>query len=149
MLNLKTIYGDGTHQKASANKNKYKDDEVEIEAKSYDEELLKEINEEREKLGKKAYTGIEKVEKEFDEKTGEEIEVKQTKHIKVSKTDPESGYYHKGEHEKCFAYTHQAFSDGNGKIKKRQSDNSFKKYHFVNNLKWLDLIIFFTFYNNI
>lgn len=114
MLNLKTIYGDGTHQKASANKNKYEDTEVEIEAKSYDEELLKEINEEREKLGKKAYTSIEKVEREFDEKTGEEIEVKQAKHIKISKTDPESGYYHKGEHEKCFAYTHQAFSDGNG-----------------------------------
>ena len=68
MLNLKTIYGDGTHQKASANKNKYEDAEIEIEAKSYDEELIREINEERAKLGKKAYTSIEKVEKEFDEK---------------------------------------------------------------------------------
>lgn len=114
MLNMKTIYGDGTHQKASANKNKYEDKEVEIEAKNYDEELLKEINEERAKLNKKPFKNIEKVEKEYDEKTGEEIEVKKKKNIKSSTTDPDSGYYHKGEHEKCFACTHQAFSDGNG-----------------------------------
>lgn len=114
MLNMKTVYGDGTHQKASANKNKYEDKEVELEAKSYDEELLKEINRERAKLNKKPFTSIEKKELEFDSKTGEEIEVKKKKHIKVSKTDPESGNYHKGEHEKCFAYSHQAFSDGNG-----------------------------------
>lgn len=114
MLNMKTVYGDGTHQKASANKNKYEDVEIELEAKSYEEELLKEINKEREKLNKKPFKSIEKKELEFDEKTGEEIEVKKKKHIKVSKTDSESGNYHKGEHEKCFAYTHQAFSEGNG-----------------------------------
>ena len=114
MLDMKTVYGDGTHQKACANKNKYEDVEIELETKSYDKELLEEINKERAKINKKAFNSIEKVEKEFDEKTGEEIEVKKKKHIKVSKTDPESGNYHKGEHEKCFAYTHQAFSDGNG-----------------------------------
>ena len=81
MLNMKTVYGDGTHQKASANKNKYIDVEVELEAKSYDEELLKEINEERKNLNKKPFDSIEKIEKEFDEKTGEEIEFKKKKHI--------------------------------------------------------------------
>ena len=114
MLNMKTVYGDGTHQKANANKNKYEDLEVEIELKSYDEELLKEINEGRLKLNKKPFKSIEIIEKDFDEKTGEEIEVKKKKNIKSSTIDPDSGYYHKGEHEKCFAYTHQAFSDGNG-----------------------------------
>lgn len=114
MLNMKTVFGDGTHQKASANKNKYEDLEVEIEAKSYDEELLKEINEVRTKLNKKPFESIEKIEKDFDEKTGQEIEVKKKKNIKSSTTDPDSGYYHKGEHEKCFAYSHQAFSDENG-----------------------------------
>lgn len=44
MLKMKTVYGDGTHLKASANKNKYEDKEIELEAKSYDEKLLKEIN---------------------------------------------------------------------------------------------------------
>ena len=114
MLNMKTVFGDGTHQKASANKNKYEDLEVEIEAKSYDEELLKEINKVRAKLNKKPFDNIEKTEKDFDEKTGEEIEIKKKKNIKSSTIDPDSGYYHKGEHEKCFAYTHQAFSDENG-----------------------------------
>lgn len=114
MLNMKTVYGDGTHQKASANKNKYEDVEIELEAKAYDEELLKEINKEREKLNKEPFKSIEKKELEFDERTGREIEVKKKKHIKKSKTDPESGNYHKGEHEKCFVYTHQAFSEGNG-----------------------------------
>ncbi len=113
-LDLSTVYGDGTHQKACANKNKYEDKEVEIISKSYDEQLLKEINEERAKIGKKPFKTIEKTEIVFDEKTGEEKEVKKTKHIKQSITDPESGNYHKGEKEKCFAYTHQAFSDNNG-----------------------------------
>ena len=48
------------------------------------------------------------------ERAGEEIEVKKKKHIKVSTTDPDSGNYHKGEHEKCFAYSHQVFSEENG-----------------------------------
>jgi len=109
-----TVYGDGTHQKASANKNKYEDKEVEIETKWYSEELLKEINEEREKIGKKPFEQIEKTEIVFDEETGEEKEIKKTKHIKVSTTDPESGHFHKGEKEKSFAYVHQAFSDKNG-----------------------------------
>ena len=114
MVNMSTVFGDGTHQKANANKNKYNDVEVEIEAKSYDEQLLKEINVQREILNKKPFASIEKVEKDFDEITGEEIEIKKKKNIKTSTTDPDAGYYHKGEHEKCFAYTHQAFSDENG-----------------------------------
>ena len=32
----------------------------------------------------------------------------------MSKTDPESGCFHKGEKEKCFAYSHQTFCDRNG-----------------------------------
>lgn len=114
MVEMKIVFGDGTHQKASANKNKYQDVEVEIEAKSYDEQLLKEINELRKELKKKPFENIEKIERDFDEETGEEIEIKKKKHIKASITDPGAGYYHKGEHEKCFAYTHQAFSDENG-----------------------------------
>ena len=81
--NIKEVkFGDsieyiGTHQKASANKNKYQDIEVEIEAKTYDEQLLKEINEQRKKINKKPFDSIEKIEKDFDEITGEEIEVRQ------------------------------------------------------------------------
>ena len=113
-VDMETVFGDGTHQKANANKNKHKDVEVEIVKKAYEEAMLKEINEDRIKHGKKPLKDIEKTEVMFDEETGELIENVEKKHIKESLTDPESGCFHKGEKEKCFAYTHQAFSDKHG-----------------------------------
>ena len=92
-------------------KNKYKDVEVEIVKKVYEDAMLQEINEDRITHGKKPLKEIEKVEIMFDEETGEIKENINTKHIKESKTDPESGCFHKGENEKCFAYTHQTFCD--------------------------------------
>ena len=113
-IDMETVFEDGTHQKANANKNKHKDIEVEIVKKAYEEEMLKEINEDRIKHGKKPLKEILKTEIMFDEETGKIIENVETKHIKESKTDPESGCYHKGEKEKCFAYCHQTFCDKNG-----------------------------------
>jgi transposase len=65
-LDLDVVFGDSTHRKADANKNKSTDKEVEIEEKAYDEELLKEINEQRKKDGKKEYDSIVKKEMEFE-----------------------------------------------------------------------------------
>ena len=113
-VDMETVFGDGTHQKANANKNKHKDVEVEIVKKVYEDAMLKEINEDRIKHGKKPLKSIEKAEIMFDEETGEIIENVETKHMKESLTDPESGCFHKGEKEKCFAYTHQTFCDKNG-----------------------------------
>lgn len=59
-IDMETVFGDSTHQKANANKNKYTDVEVEIVKKEYEEELLKEINEDRVKHGKKPIEAIEK-----------------------------------------------------------------------------------------
>ena len=112
-VDMTTVFGDSTHQKASANKRKANDKEVEIVKKSYEDELLKEINEDRQLHNKKPLKKVGKEELDFDE-NGEEIELTgKTKHIKESTTDPESGLYHKGEHEKCFAYSHQTFCDKN------------------------------------
>ena len=112
-VDMTTVFGDSTHQKASANKRKANDKEVEIVKKSYEDELLKEINEDRQQHNKKPLRAVGKEELDFDE-NGEEIEVKgKTKHIKESTTDPQSGLYHKGEHEKCFAHSHQTFCDKN------------------------------------
>ena len=55
----------------------------------------------------------------FDDETGEVIEKDSKikyKHIKESSVDPDSGFYHKGEHEKIFAYSASAFCDKNGFI---------------------------------
>lgn len=113
-VNMETVFGDSTHQKANANKNKHKDVEVEIVKKVYEDQMLNEINIDRINYGKKALNNLEKVEVMFDEETGEIIENTETKHIKESITDPESGCFHKGEKEKCFAYSHHTFCDKNG-----------------------------------
>ena len=113
-VDLTTVFGDGTHQKANANKRKYHKEQVEICKKHYEDELLSEINADREYIGKKTYDSIEREEFIFDEQTGEEKLVKAKKTICVSDTDAESGCFHKGEKERCFAYEHQAFCDENG-----------------------------------
>lgn len=112
-IKIETVFGDSTHQKACANKRKSINKEVEITKKKFEDELLAEINEDRASLGKKEITSLKKVEIEFDDE-GNEIEKVEKKQIKQSTTDPESGDYHKGEHEQCFAYSHQTFCDSNG-----------------------------------
>ena len=111
-----TVFGDGTHRKANANSRKATDKEVEIVAKAYEKELLEEINEERAENGKKPFESLDKKEYAFDEETGEEIELKKTKHIKESTTDPECGLFHKGEKQKCFAYSHMTICDRYGYV---------------------------------
>lgn len=113
-VDMETVFGDSTHQKANANKNKHKDVEVEIVKKVYEDKMLEEINEDRVSHGKKPLKKLSKKEIMFDEETGEVIENIETKHIKESLTDPESGCFHKGEKEKCFAYSHHVFTDKNG-----------------------------------
>lgn len=113
-VDMEAIFYDGTHQKADANKRKVEDAEVEIEAKYYRDELLKEVNEIRKEHGQKEIKILVNEELVFNEKTGEEEIVRKTKHIKKSLTDSESGHYHKGEHEQCFAYTHNTCCDKNG-----------------------------------
>ena len=83
-----TFYTDSTHKKANANKNKF-DDIVVKEVEKRKKWLEDEINEERIKNGEKAF--------EYKDKEKE-------KHIKVSTTDRESGYYHRDNKEKGFMY---------------------------------------------
>lgn len=52
-IDSSNIYIDSTHIKANANKKKYTKVEVDVQAKHYQEQLEKEINEDREKHGKK------------------------------------------------------------------------------------------------
>jgi Transposase and inactivated derivatives len=115
-IDTETVFGDSTHQKASANKNKADNKEVALVKKKYEDDLLKEINEDREMCGLKTYDTLISKELIYDENSGEVKEVSKTKQIKVSKTDSESGCYHKGEKEKCFAYSQQTFCDRKGFI---------------------------------
>jgi transposase len=85
---------DATHIKASANKKKAVNEAVKIEAKHYHAKLTEEINADRAAHGKKPL-------KDDDD----DATPPPTKNKKVSTTDPECGLFHKGEHEKQFAYT--------------------------------------------
>jgi len=114
-VKLDTVYGDGTHMKANANKRKSTQEEVEVTKRAFEDELLEEINRDRREHGKaKEFASLKRTELDFDEETREQIEVTQKKTVKQSTTDPESGNFHKGDHEECFAYAHQTFCDGNG-----------------------------------
>ena len=53
MVDPNTIFIDGTHIKASANKKNYQKEQVAKAAKVYSGQLRREVNKEREKLGKK------------------------------------------------------------------------------------------------
>lgn len=107
MIDPKEIYIDGTHIKANANKKKYQKEQVKKVAKAYEEQLRKEVNAEREALGK---SRIEE-EDDDDEGTGGGS-VSKT----VSATDPESGMFVKGEHEKQFAYEAHTACDKHGMV---------------------------------
>ena len=93
-----TVYIDGTHIKANANINKKIKKQVPVAAARYREELMGEVNRDREEHGKPPLGGGKDEPKE--------------KESTVSATDPESGMFHKGEHKKCFAYEAHTACDG-------------------------------------
>jgi len=98
-----TVFIDGTHIKANANNHKYRKEMVEKSTKYYEDELRKEINTDREFHGKKPLKEAENPEPEMKE-------------IKASKTDPDSGLFHKGEHKKVFAYGANVACDQNNYV---------------------------------
>jgi len=88
LIDGETFYTDSTHKKANANKGKYEDCIIQS-IKERRKWLEEEINEERISQGKKTF---------------EYKDVMEEKHIKVSTTDNESGYYHRDNKEKGFMY---------------------------------------------
>lgn len=102
LVETKTVFIDGTHIKAHANNHKYQKLAVPEDALWYNEQLEKEIREDRVLHEKKALKSLTKAQK------------KEVKEKKVSKTDPESGWFHKGEHKEVFAYCSQVACDRHG-----------------------------------
>ena len=107
MVDPNIIFIDGTHIKASANKKKFQKERVAKTAKIYSEQLRQEVNAEREKLGKKP---IE------DENNDDTPKGGGTKEQTVSTTDPDSGMFVKGEHERQFAYEAHTACDKHGMV---------------------------------
>lgn len=99
-VDASAVFIDSTHIKANANKQKYTNEVVKIEAKHYQKELDEEIAKDREEHGKKPPKG-----KNYND------ENPPIKNIKQSKSDPECGLFHKGEHKVEFAYTAHTVCD--------------------------------------
>ena len=96
MVDPSMIFIDGTHIKASANKKKFQKEQIAKAAKVYEEQLRKEVAEERKKLGKK--------DNDDDGNENKGNSGGGTVEKTVSKTDPDCGMFVKGAHERQFAY---------------------------------------------
>lgn len=106
MVDASKVFIDGTHIKASANKKKQQKELVAEAAKVYAQQLREEVNADRERMGKKPI----EAEDDDDEPRGG------MKERTVSTTDPESGLFVKGEHERQFAYEAHTMCDRNGVV---------------------------------
>ena len=108
------VFVDATHVKARANNKKMQKRIAHEEALFYEEMLKKEINEDREAHGKKPLK--ESTDKDFDDDNPPSSGTggKKEKEIKTSTSDPNSGWFHKGEHKSVFAYAVETACDKYG-----------------------------------
>lgn len=107
------IFVDATHVKARANSRKMQKRIAKEESLFYEELLKKEINEDRDSHGKKPLKEKDKDDNNPPPCAGG---TKEEKTIKCSTTDPESGWFRKGEHKHVFAYAVETACDKNGWI---------------------------------
>lgn len=120
----KTLFIDGTHVKARANNKKSKKSRVKKAVRHYEVELQEEISRDREAHGKKPLKDKDDPDMptNTDSVDGENSACQETKDSSVYKdqktsiSDPESGWFHKGEHKSVFAYSVQCACDRNGWI---------------------------------
>lgn len=100
-LKPEVVFVDATHIKANANLKKRVKKAIPGAAKTYEDQLFKEINQDREAHGKKPF----KTQKPPKDRI-----------VSESTTDPECGVFQKGEHRKCLAYSAHTVCDGNNFI---------------------------------
>jgi transposase len=101
MVDGQTLYTDSTHLKANANKNKFINQVVQESTQHYLDDLEQVISAERQKHGQKPLKARE--EKDQDDEPPKGSSGK-SRNIKVSSTDPDSGYMHRDGKPKGFFY---------------------------------------------
>jgi hypothetical protein len=97
MVGGRVLFSDSTHLKANANKHKFTKQEIEVETREYFDELNKAVEEDRLAHGKKQLK--------------EREEVKETKEIRVSTTDPECGFMSRENKQEMFCYLDHRTTD--------------------------------------
>ncbi len=118
VINTDMVFVDATHIKAAANRKKAKNILVaKKQARFYDEQLKEEINKDRLDHGKKELKEKDDHDDNDDNNAGGSSSPNgDLKQQKQSETDPESGWFHKGEHKEVFAYSIETACDKNGWI---------------------------------
>jgi len=106
-VQAEVVFIDGTHIKASANKNKKRKELAMQTARIYDEQLRDEINADRQERGKKPLK---------DRDNDDDNQGSPQKEVTVSTTDPQCGVFRKGEHEVQFAYESHTACDDRGYV---------------------------------
>lgn len=111
LIDPSEVFVDATHVKARANNKKMHKRIAHEEAMFFEEILKKEIKEDREAHRKRPLK-----ERGDDNHPSSGTGRKEEKTIKESTSDPESGWFRKGEHKNVFAYAVQTACDKNGWI---------------------------------
>jgi transposase len=97
MVGGRVLFTDSTHLKANANKHKFTKEEVMAQTRAYIDELDKAVEEDRQNHGKKPLK--------------EREEVIESKKIRVSTTDPESGFMSRENKQEMFCYLDHRTTD--------------------------------------
>ena len=138
LVDESVVFVDSTHVKARANSKKYTDEIAQEQALWYGKELVEEIQKDREAHGKKPLKDLntandEEASSDEDKDDTDDSpkssgagkknpntskkklkKQKKEKHIKKSTSDPESGWFRKGEHKHVFAHSVQTACDIHG-----------------------------------
>lgn len=118
LVDSSVIFVDSTHVKARANSKKMRKRVAEEQALWFAQELAEEINKDREAHGKKPLKEKKDDDKDppigGDSSGGSHKEPGDAGTQKCSTTDPESGWFRKGEHKHVFAYAIEAACDRHG-----------------------------------
>lgn len=144
LIDHSEIFVDATHVKARANNKKMQKRIAESETKCFEEMLRKEIDSDRVEHGKKPFK-----DKDDNDKGGPSSGSAKEHEVKVSTTDPESGWFHKGEHKQVFAYSVETACDQKGWIldyavspgNVHDSVSFFKLYEKLASLKNIGMMI--------
>ena len=125
------VFVDGTHIKANANTKKVVKKEVPVAAKRYAEELMEEVNADREAHGKKPFEDDSDEDdnsnepptppkKKRDNTSKKKLKKRKKegkkKTVTVSTTDPDCGLFVKGDHKKQLAYEAHTACDVRGVV---------------------------------
>ena len=120
-LSPKAVFIDGTHIKANANTKKQVKVQIPAASKHYAQELMEEVNADREAHGKKPFDDDDEPptppKKRRDNTSKKKLARRKKEKLRTvtrSVTDPDSGLFVKGEHKRQFAYEAHTACDKHG-----------------------------------